>query len=648
MTVADIVSASEDLSMMKRILEQVPLGDSEQASSLLSVLSTRGNYTLFLPNNAAIKKYLDENHLGGIEELSEEALRMIAFNSLIDSQESQGFETAIFPLKGFFNTPCLSDRLLQCSLNNEGFYVVNGNCKVVKEDLKASNGYVHILDHVISMSNQTVDKLIKTANNMSIFSELLEQTSWADSLHRNLDPSYEKTDRAETINYPNLHPFKNAQHRYWGYTIFAEPDSIFEMEWNVKVMKDDEGNLTNWNEIYPVIKERCEAVYGNQETDNLKNPDNAVNQFVAYHLLEGKMAYDKIVRHFNEYGYKNGDPYNPQSVNYPVNVWAYFTTMGKHRGLLKVTQVGDTGFEHDTEHKIYLNRISVYANGPTDDYRELGVADGLRGTEIEAMNGENNNNALNGYYYPINHVLYYADDFRRNLFNERIRMDISTMLPELMSNNVRGVRHTHFENNFFENITKVSTPTVLLYLMSPGNLGWTCYQGDQFMALGLFDFTIKLPPVPMDGTYEIRMSVGHNPYRGMAQIYFGDDPNKLMPAGLPYDMRQPFNKNSASHPYYEDTHDWSVNLENDKRFRNQGYMRGMKYCMVQNGKADRSVRSDKNTNRKVLLTADMKANKTYYLRFKSALKKTDSQFFIDYFEFASSKVFNASKSEDIW
>lgn len=648
MSIADIVSSSDDLSMMKEILERVPLGNSDEASSMLSVLSTRGNYTIFLPDNSAILEYLQENQMSSIDELSEEDLHMIANNSIIDTQNRVGFETASFPVKGFFNVPCLNDRLLQCSLDDEGMYVINGKAKVIKEDLKASNGFAHIVDHVISMSNKTVDRLIMSANNMSIFSALLKQTSWADSLHRNMDLSYEKNDRPQTVTYPNLHPFKNAQHRYLGYTIFAEPDSVYETEWNVKVMKDEDGNLTNWEEIYPVIKKHCESVYGTMDADSLKSPHNAVNQFVAYHLLEGKMAYDKLVRHFNEYGYKNGDPNNPQTVDYPVNVWAYFTTMGQHRGLLKITQVGDGGFEHDMEHRIYLNRISIYANGPTDDYRELGVADGCRGILIEAMNGENDNNGLNGYYYPIDHVLFYADDFRNKLFNERIRMDVSTMLPELMSNNVRGVEHTHFENGYFDNITNVSSPTVLLYLMTPGNLSWTCYQGDQFMALGLFDFTMKLPPVPMDGTYEIRMAVGHNPYRGMAQIYFGDNPLKMMPAGLPYDMRQQFEKNSATHPYYEDTDDWTINLENDKRLRNQGYMRGMNYCMVQNGKANRTVRADKNTNRKVLLTADMKANKTYYIRFKSALKKTDSQFFIDYFEYASSRVYNSSKSEDIW
>jgi murein L,D-transpeptidase YafK len=44
----------------------------------------------------------------------------------------------------------------------------------------------------------------------------------------------------------------------------------------------------------------------------------------------------------------------------------------------------------------------------------------------------------------------------------------------------------------------------------------------------------------------------------------------------------------------------------------------------------------------------MEANKTYYLRFKTALKKTDSQFFMDFFEIVPTNVYNGTLPEDIW
>jgi hypothetical protein len=44
----------------------------------------------------------------------------------------------------------------------------------------------------------------------------------------------------------------------------------------------------------------------------------------------------------------------------------------------------------------------------------------------------------------------------------------------------------------------------------------------------------------------------------------------------------------------------------------------------------------------------MDADQTYYLRFKSALKKSDSQFFMDYFEYVPTTVYNGAQEEDIW
>ena len=70
MTIADYVSNDEDLSMIESLFKSVKLGNSEGASSLYNVLTTRGNYTLFLPTNASIQQYLSENGFNSIDELS--------------------------------------------------------------------------------------------------------------------------------------------------------------------------------------------------------------------------------------------------------------------------------------------------------------------------------------------------------------------------------------------------------------------------------------------------------------------------------------------------------------------------------------------------------------------------------------------------
>ena len=651
LTAADFIDADPNFSMIKSVFLKVTLGTSEGASSIFSVLTARGNYTVFLPTNEAVEEFLKQNSVVSLENLTDEQALLIAKSCIIDHSEDNAYETADFPTSGSFDKPNLNDRLLTCKMDSESNYLINGFCKVISEDNEVSNGFVHVVDHVVAPSAMTLDQLIASANNMKVFSYLMDKTTWNDSLYENLDVSYEDPDRPLTYNLNNVAPFTCIQHRYIGYTAFVETDSIYEETLGVMPQFDAEGNLTNGESFLEKITPLAQQVYGSDQVDDLTHPDNAVNRFVAYHFVHGKMAYNKLNMHFNEFNYKMGNAKNPQTVNMPTNVWDFYTTMGKHRCLLMVTQVGDAGFEQDVEHKVYLNRISVYANGPEEDYKETSVVPGLDGILVSATNGDNDNNGLNGYYFPVDELLFYKNDFRNELMKRRVRFDVTTALPELLSNNVRGSVYTRFENGYFDNISREAPDTKLLYLMPQGAWSWNDYQGDEFMVSGLYDFTMKLPPVPQDGTYEIRMGVAQNSLRGMCQIYFGSDPDRLMPAGLPYDMRQEPKPTNPTFPFVPDGDDWLVNTENDKNLRNQGYMKGPQYFTVTNGNADITVRQRSGTAlgvRRIVTIADMKANETYYLRFKTALKKTDSQFFMDYFEFASTTVYNGPTAEDIW
>lgn len=164
--------------------------------------------------------------------------------------------------------------------------------------------------------------------------------------------------------------FSIPKYRFIGYTALVETDDVFQREWGIRLVRDAAGAVTNWDEVLRTVRTKCETVYGTDAAGDLTDSDNAVNRFVAYHLISGKMAYDKLIRHYNEFGYQFGNNKEPQTFNCPTNVWDYYTTMGKHRGLVKITQVGDAGFEHDMEHRIYVNRISEYDNSRQGDYRE--------------------------------------------------------------------------------------------------------------------------------------------------------------------------------------------------------------------------------------------------------------------------------------
>ena len=52
--------------------------------------------------------------------------------------------------------------------------------------------------------------------------------------------------------------------------------------------------------------------------------------------------------------------------------------------------------------------------------------------------------------------------------------------------------------------------------------------------------------------------------------------------------------------------------------------------------------------RRIVGIYELDANKTYYIRLKSALKKLDSQCFLDYFEYVPNNIYNGTEPEDIW
>ena len=50
----------------------------------------------------------------------------------------------------------------------------------------------------------------------------------------------------------------------------------------------------------------------------------------------------------------------------------------------------------------------------------------------------------------------------------------------------------------------------------------------------------------------------------------------------------------------------------------------------------------------MIFTGDLRAGQTYYVRFKSVLDDTNTQFFFDYLEFVPKIIYNGPIAEDKW
>ena len=310
--------------------------------------------------------------------------------------------------------------------------------------------------------------------------------------------------------------------------------------------------------------------------------------------------------------------------------------------MFKITQPALTG-------TMNINRHATYDNSATGNYHQVDCD--REGILITSTNPGHTNNALNGYYYPINHVMIYDDDVPNVVLNERMRYDAMAAMPELMTNNIRhpAVRGpSNIPSMVVDGFT--FTDETQCSMISWGE-NWVNWQGDELIFYGIVDLTFKLLPVPFDGTYEIRIGCANLGSRIMAQLYFGTNPLNLQATGLPVDFR--ISTTSPQIDWKLDTRDEEQNRENDKNIRNKGYMKAPQYfCVNQYGKVmDTPLRNyvgSMTSLRRILYTGNLKANETYYVRVKSVLEATANGMDLDYIEVVPKWVYNGPEGEDIW
>ena len=643
------------------------------ASTMSELLNARGHYTCFAPTNEAVAKYIDSlYHMEtpqvsslDVNELPDSVAQSIVFNSIIENGNSEAYATTDFET-GALGTTNMNDRYISISYGTEvastgadgsqalnTVIYVNTNSKIVEGDIEVENGYIHVVDHVLSPSTSTVADLIINTPNMQFFGDLLKKTGWNSKLTSYKDEEWEeKYDDIRGTTYSGINGGWEGlfpEHRYTSYTLFVETDDVYES----KGITDLE-TLKEWVQANNNFDDDTNRGNATSWGDDYASDYNWLNQFVAYHILPERLTYNNMVTFANEYGCDAQMMKTRTASQFYVNVWEYWETVGVQRRSIKIT-----GCRQDGVIQRRLNRKSRY-NQRT--YRENSgeMSDEDRGIRIYDTNEGYDNNALNGYYYRIDDILIWNHRVPNTVLNERLRYDITSLFPEMLTNNIRQnrINSWYFNKekigNYLSNVVDMATGTDFEYLPNTGystGLGsWMDYQIDEFNIRGQYDFTMKLPPVPYTGTYEIRYGVWANSNRGMAQIYFGENYKNLPAIGIPIDLRDGSGTSVASTGWVAETTitptgtDSTALFENQKTMRNLGFMKGPKYVQVSGGTA----RDSQNNLRKIIYTGQLEAGKTYYIRFKSVLTSTSTEFFFDYLEFVPKSVYAGENNEDIW
>ncbi len=617
------------------------------------ILAAYGTYTCFAPTNEAVTAYVDSLYDDATAKIAHNGMSERSLEGLSDSLCSDiakfhlaSSEVLAINMQNGMTIRTMLGRDLNTSIDSvSGQTLVNSYSLITKMDNEMENGVIHIIDNVIRRSNLLVTGEMN--NHPELFS------IWKAAIDiTNLEDSLSDIERAVTVP-SNTYKFYCPDKAVLGYTIFAETDETLK-EHGINSLQD---LIEYANSVY----EHCADAgsgwydyYRNQGIkvstgDDYQSPYNCLNMFLRYHVVKCRVPYSKLVTSYNE-------------VN-SVPLYDYWETM------LPMTLIKSLRSAKAGAGKIFLNRYEAN-NTLTDQIAALGsdaihqVVNGHSGIEVQ----KNNIQALNGYIHPISDMLVFEEWVPKGVLNERIRVDFTALIPEMMSASLRNPTYDEIkalndgvsgkDGNLSGDYVRIPTDyspehlilyngenTRLLYL--PAATGWFNFQGDEFNGKGTYDVAFRLPPVP-DGVYEIRLGLSTNSNRGMYQFYLGEGTNnrtKMEALDIPVDERISITVNQDGTP--DVTTGWcqytlleDMGVETDKSMRNLGWMRGPLYFTTKAGTTP--MRGLSNSIRRIVTRHELKQGDNW-LRIKSVLEGTDWQPYLDYIEIVPQYIYNNSR-----
>ena len=624
-----------------------------QRAGLMDQLSAYGHYTCFAPTNDAINAYLDKKGKT-METLTDADCDTLARTHLVNvmySVSEMGGEnsTSVLPTQNMMrrNLQITHDK----DENGNSVVVINGNSMVFFEhqDDSVENGIMQPVNAVIENSTLSVPSLIKKNPRVSIYMQALEATKLVEKLEAYKDNDYDPKDYEEKIQYMtggSIYEVANPpdQHLY-GFTAFLVPDEILKNNYNVTDLRGLYDLACGiYDTMYPDDVNKPEHAF-----DHLTDPINPLYRFMAYHLL------DRNVQGYN-YLTVRDDVGVDKSL---ANTTDWYTTMLPYT-MIKVERLnvakwqGPNGILGDR----YINRR--YDDTHTE-----------RGVHIQpSVEPEYITDGNNGVYFYIDDIIAFDERTRDYVQNCRIRMDFSTIFPEIMSNNIRmngtytkddeskyDDSYKYGKNYFFpagylKNVTFSDNNTGGHFIYRRPRCNYYSMHGDEMIANGVFDLEFVIPPVPFESDWQIRlgfapMDASQGASRGIFQIYFDD-----VAQGIPLNMDERINSTAvygaSSFPDYLEIRDNDEKRAEDfKILKNKGYYRGP-YSIFHdaNNNVNTGERFAKqpSTVRKVLCTVHIKPGQDHRLRIRnvSTFRAKEKEAMLDYLEFVPKSVYGVN------
>lgn len=644
-------SRPEDFSEFVKVLKLA-------RNNVWSELGSYGEHTLFAPYNACIEEFLKErSKLSGreynsVEELFQyepEVIDTLAATHLMDMTCYVGEMKA-----GMFPKCNMNDKYLTLSFDSAVNYVhgndttyylrrcINKCSNIVERDDTCTNGVIHTIDKCLNFKGRFVYDIIENNPETSLFAQALKLTGlsgpnnllnkWKDLDYKIGDDSIGTTSKVMLTSAGKTYRVGYWKDKKSGFTVFAITNKQFSEKCNVNNMDDLIQYAKNvYDEVYPQYK----------DITDFKDYRNSLNRFISYHILPFACGPNNFNTHPEIIKVYNAGVTDPED---------YFETVSPHT-LMRISTAKSSEGHYDN---VYINRMGKEGNG-TRDYAGP-YYPGVRILGFQES-GDAEQVADNGFVLFVDNVLLYDKTTRERILNRRLRIDCATLSPDFITS---GARQNYYSNTGgekpgfgFRDATNFSSINgdYTLSVRPVATTGSYAYEGDGLDIQGNFDICIKLPPVPLDGTWEFRLSVRCNRACGIVQQFLTEvvpgQPREEWtwePLGIPTDLRMESLEGNPTIGWQSDG-DIGYDEDNteaidaaDKAMRNRGWMKGPDSQSTESGTPHREINT---MGRRIMFTKYMRADMNYYLRIKQILQGNNfAEFLFDYMEFVPKSVYD--------
>ncbi len=219
-------------------------------------------FTVFAPDDKAVQAFYAKKGVANIAGLGKEfAKALVQFHTIGDEVPQKEFL-----IGGKLTKPSLSDNYLSISFDDSGTsdggvnsVYINNEALVSELAKEVTNGYVYVLGTVLTPLVETVyDRLAENAD-YSIFKEAVEATGWDKTLSTVQDTLYSEYGSAYVVK-------RN-------YTAFVVSNATFT-----------ESGISSLADLTSKVG----------ATTDYKNTENALNRYVAYHLMESSKHIEEL------------------------------------------------------------------------------------------------------------------------------------------------------------------------------------------------------------------------------------------------------------------------------------------------------------------------------------------------------------------